>query len=314
MWMEEHIGKRVNHERVEEALDTGASKIATGCPFCRVMITDGVDDVAAGQGQDRRPRCSTSLSCCSARSTRAPFTLPEKGTAAKEAEERAAKEGARHREGGSRDRRGANRKPSRSPRPTPPTETKPVTGLGIAGGAKRPGAKKATAAGRPTHPPPAEPGRSGGTRRACQGTRHRRGRQATRRQEGACRRQTGQRTAAEAPAPEAPAKAEPEVKGLGIAAGAKRPGAKKTPASASSLHPAAAARVDGEPERTGRRPSQRSRDSASRRVHVDPARRRRRPSRSRNPLRRSRNRSPTANPPLRLSLPARATASSPRRR
>src|SRR3954451_19847058 len=47
MWMEEHIGKRVNHERVEEALDTGASKIATGCPFCRVMITDGVDDVAA---------------------------------------------------------------------------------------------------------------------------------------------------------------------------------------------------------------------------------------------------------------------------
>ena len=49
MWMEEHIGKRVNHERVEEALDTGASKIATGCPFCRVMMTDGVDDVAAGQ-------------------------------------------------------------------------------------------------------------------------------------------------------------------------------------------------------------------------------------------------------------------------
>ncbi len=47
MWMEEHIGKRVNHERVEEALDTGASKIATGCPFCRVMMTDGVDDVAA---------------------------------------------------------------------------------------------------------------------------------------------------------------------------------------------------------------------------------------------------------------------------
>ncbi|MFN8034289.1 MAG: (Fe-S)-binding protein, partial [Mycobacterium sp.] len=44
MWMEEHIGKRVNHERVDEALATDASKIATGCPFCRVMITDGVGD------------------------------------------------------------------------------------------------------------------------------------------------------------------------------------------------------------------------------------------------------------------------------
>src|SRR4029077_10638407 len=47
MWMEDPIGKRIKHARVEEALDTGASKIATGCPFCRVMITDGVDDVAA---------------------------------------------------------------------------------------------------------------------------------------------------------------------------------------------------------------------------------------------------------------------------
>ena len=49
MWMEEHIGKRVNNERVEEAMDTGATTIATGCPFCRVMITDGVDDVSAAR-------------------------------------------------------------------------------------------------------------------------------------------------------------------------------------------------------------------------------------------------------------------------
>jgi Fe-S oxidoreductase len=44
MWMEEHIGKRVNHERVDEALMTvsNGAKIATGCPFCRVMLTDGV--------------------------------------------------------------------------------------------------------------------------------------------------------------------------------------------------------------------------------------------------------------------------------
>jgi Fe-S oxidoreductase len=42
MWMEEKIGKRVNLERVDEALDTGAEKIATGCPFCRVMFSDGL--------------------------------------------------------------------------------------------------------------------------------------------------------------------------------------------------------------------------------------------------------------------------------
>jgi hypothetical protein len=40
--MEEKIGKRVNLERVDEALSTGAEKIATGCPFCRVMFSDGL--------------------------------------------------------------------------------------------------------------------------------------------------------------------------------------------------------------------------------------------------------------------------------
>ncbi len=42
MWMEEHLGKRINLERVDEAISTGADEIVTGCPFCRVMITDGV--------------------------------------------------------------------------------------------------------------------------------------------------------------------------------------------------------------------------------------------------------------------------------
>ena len=44
MWMEERIGKRINHERVDEALSTAPTKIATGCPFCRVMLTDGLTD------------------------------------------------------------------------------------------------------------------------------------------------------------------------------------------------------------------------------------------------------------------------------
>jgi Fe-S oxidoreductase len=42
MWMEERIGKRINIERVEEALSTGAGTIAVGCPFCYTMIGDGV--------------------------------------------------------------------------------------------------------------------------------------------------------------------------------------------------------------------------------------------------------------------------------
>jgi Fe-S oxidoreductase len=42
MWMEEKLGSRINMNRVDEALDTGAQQIAVGCPFCRVMISDGV--------------------------------------------------------------------------------------------------------------------------------------------------------------------------------------------------------------------------------------------------------------------------------
>ncbi|MEV0760252.1 heterodisulfide reductase-related iron-sulfur binding cluster, partial [Nocardia sp. NPDC050435] len=48
MWMEEQLGKRINNDRVDEALETidsspgAGTKIATGCPFCRVMLSDGV--------------------------------------------------------------------------------------------------------------------------------------------------------------------------------------------------------------------------------------------------------------------------------
>jgi len=49
MWMEEKIGKRINLDRVDEALDTKAEKIVTGCPFCRIMLTDGL---TARQGQE----------------------------------------------------------------------------------------------------------------------------------------------------------------------------------------------------------------------------------------------------------------------
>jgi len=42
MFMEENIGKQVNVERSQELLATGATRIATACPFCYVMIDDGV--------------------------------------------------------------------------------------------------------------------------------------------------------------------------------------------------------------------------------------------------------------------------------
>ena len=37
MWMEEKIGTRINLNRVDEAIATGAQEVAVACPFCRVM-------------------------------------------------------------------------------------------------------------------------------------------------------------------------------------------------------------------------------------------------------------------------------------
>ena len=50
MWMEESIGTKVNDERAREALSTGATRIATACPFCYIMMDDGAK--AAGAEED----------------------------------------------------------------------------------------------------------------------------------------------------------------------------------------------------------------------------------------------------------------------
>ncbi|MFC7490264.1 MULTISPECIES: heterodisulfide reductase-related iron-sulfur binding cluster [unclassified Knoellia] len=53
MWMEEKLGGRINMNRTEEALATGAERIAIGCPFCRVMISDGLTaKQSEGVGED----------------------------------------------------------------------------------------------------------------------------------------------------------------------------------------------------------------------------------------------------------------------
>ena len=276
MWMEEHIGKRVNHERVEEALDTGASKIATGCPFCRVMMTDGVDDLAEAMGKEKAEVLDVAQLLLGSLD-KSTVTLPEKGAAAEAAAakvETAAKaETAPARSGAGRSRAG------RKPRPTRDVEAKPVTGLGIAGGAKRPGAKKSRP-GRPADKPAAAaprrqgtrhrrrrqaarreedrpgrrghgrcPGRTHQGRAGREGARHRRGREATRREEDGPRRQRLQppkppQPQPESTAPEPQTAPEPPVKGLGIAPGARRPGAKKATAptqpAAAPPQPAAA--------------------------------------------------------------------------
>ena len=53
MWMEERIGKRINTERIEEALALNPDTISTACPYCLVMLGDAVSaKKASGQAKD----------------------------------------------------------------------------------------------------------------------------------------------------------------------------------------------------------------------------------------------------------------------
>ncbi|HET9875042.1 MAG TPA: (Fe-S)-binding protein [Mycobacterium sp.] len=227
MWMEEHIGKRVNHERVDEALATGASSIATACPFCRIMIYDGVGDrqEAAGRsGVEVRDIAQMLLDSLDLGTV----TLPAKGTAAKQAAAAAptapsetatqASEAPTASAGVAAPAAPAAEKTEAAAIEEATPTAAPAKGLGIAAGAKRPGAKKAPAQPEPATAPAAEAA-------------------------------PADAAPAEAAQPTAPATEAP-TKGLGIAAGARRPGAKKAaPASpAAPTQPAAAAEPEPAPE------------------------------------------------------------------
>ena len=49
MWMEEFIGDRVNHTRVDEALLGTPDTLCVACPYCMTMMEDGLKDRGAGQ-------------------------------------------------------------------------------------------------------------------------------------------------------------------------------------------------------------------------------------------------------------------------
>jgi Fe-S oxidoreductase len=53
MWMEERIGKRINTERVDEALSLDPDIVSTACPYCLVMLSDSVTEKKqSGEAKD----------------------------------------------------------------------------------------------------------------------------------------------------------------------------------------------------------------------------------------------------------------------
>ncbi|TDZ43930.1 Anaerobic glycerol-3-phosphate dehydrogenase subunit C [Mycobacteroides franklinii] len=225
MWMEEQLGKRINIDRVDEALATPASKIATGCPFCRVMLTDGVtarDDSAAVEVVDVAQLLLESVG----RTEDVRKALPAKGTAAAAAAERAATKVAEPEPAPVEEEAPAAAKVEAAAAETSAAEAKPVSGLGMATGAKRPGAKKASAA-----PAEAAPAAEATTAAPVKGLGMATGAKRPGAKKAAPETSTAEATTA------APAAA-PPVKGLGMAAGAKRPGAKSAAPAAAPATPA----------------------------------------------------------------------------
>ncbi|ORW64484.1 (Fe-S)-binding protein [Mycolicibacter senuensis] len=260
MWMEEHIGKRVNHDRVDEALATGATTIATACPFCRVMISDGVDDridASGRSGVDVRDIAQLLLDSLDMSGV----TLPAKGTAASQAAATAKTAPKKEAPAPVAAATATAEKPAAAPAAEAKTAA-PAKGLGMAGGAKRPGAKKAaapaaeataadTAASAADTAAPAAPaapvkglGMAGGAKRPGAKKAAAPAAPAAEATESAAAPEASSADTAAPAEPAAPAAPAAPVKGLGMAAGARKPGAKKAAPAAEPVRAAEPAKEE----------------------------------------------------------------------
>ena len=50
MWMEEHLGTRINQMRTDHAIQTKANLVGTACPYCLTMLGDGIKE----KGQEEK--------------------------------------------------------------------------------------------------------------------------------------------------------------------------------------------------------------------------------------------------------------------
>ena len=115
MWMEETIGTRINETRTMEAVETGADQIAVGCPFCRVMLSDGLT-AAQSKGEAREEVEVLDVAQM--------LLASVKGESKPAAKKAAAASSSRWRRYGDRDDRARGR-PTRRPRPSPTPTTPP---------------------------------------------------------------------------------------------------------------------------------------------------------------------------------------------
>ncbi|MCS3880822.1 4Fe-4S dicluster domain-containing protein [Gordonia amarae] len=223
MWMEEQIGKRINVDRVDEALGVletapqEVKKVATGCPFCRVMLTDGVTARTAGtELEDKIEVVDVAQMLLESVKRGDPVEVKRGGKFLHPSA------------------------PAPEPEPEPEPEpvkviekaapaaasggaAKPKVGLGMKGGMKKPGGAKAAA-------PAAEAAPATEAKPAAKGFG----------MKGGMKKPGGAKPAATAaPAAEAPeAEKKPAAKGFGMKGGIKKPGAAKPAAAAPEAAPA----------------------------------------------------------------------------
>ncbi|MFZ2178172.1 MAG: (Fe-S)-binding protein [Rhodococcus sp. (in: high G+C Gram-positive bacteria)] len=268
MWMEEKIGKRINIDRVDEALDTATTKIATGCPFCRVMLNDGLtarQESGQGEGVEVVDVAQLMLSSITRlepeKLTENIKVVPREKPAEKPKEPVAAEAKAAVVEK-ERVEKVEEAAETSAAKEAPAGKGLAMKGLAKAPGAKAPGAKApgakkpaaaeaaADGAEAPAAPQPKGLGLAGGAKApGGKGLQMKGAAKAP----GAKAAAAEAPAAPEAPAAEAPAAEAPRAKGLGVASGAKAPGKGlqmkgKAKAPGAKAAPAADAAPAAEPE------------------------------------------------------------------